>query len=54
MTVPSCPVCRTRVWLDDGGVSDSVVNDDDIKFLWAIDVGRCEFKDLRFGFFYAS
>ncbi|MFS7944437.1 putative transcription factor C2H2 family [Helianthus anomalus] len=36
--VPSCPVCRTRVRLDNGGSSDSVVSDDETKFLWAIGV----------------
>ncbi|KAI3694728.1 hypothetical protein L1987_77698 [Smallanthus sonchifolius] len=39
MKVPNCPICRTRVRLDAGGVSDLVDGDDENKFLWAIGVG---------------
>lgn len=38
--VPNCPICRTRVRLDAGGSSDSMISDDETKFLWAIGVGR--------------
>lgn len=38
--VPNCPICRTRVRLDDVGPSDSIISDDETKFLWAIGVGR--------------
>ncbi|KVI11744.1 Zinc finger, RING/FYVE/PHD-type [Cynara cardunculus var. scolymus] len=38
--VPNCPICRTRVRLDAGGPSDSMISDDETKFLWAMGVGR--------------
>ncbi|KAI3496136.1 hypothetical protein L1887_38489 [Cichorium endivia] len=38
--VPNCPVCRTPVRLELDRPSDSIVNDNDCKFLWTIGVGR--------------
>nr|KAJ0193248.1 hypothetical protein LSAT_V11C800415410 [Lactuca sativa] len=38
--VPNCPICRTRVRLDDVGPSDSMISDEETKFLWAIGVAR--------------
>ncbi|KAK9059511.1 hypothetical protein SSX86_020215 [Deinandra increscens subsp. villosa] len=38
--VPNCPICRTRIRFGAGGASDSVDGDDEIKFLWAMGVGR--------------
>ncbi|KAI3779106.1 hypothetical protein L2E82_08616 [Cichorium intybus] len=40
MKVPNCPICKTGVRLDSVGSSNSMISDDETKFLWAIGVGR--------------